>query len=514
MTKTTLSPPRPDHRRGGPFRRLVRSVAGCRNDRRGAASLMTAAMIVPLIGISALSVDAARGYLVRMRLAAAVDAAALAAGRVLDTSDATSDAIMYFRANIPSDYMGATVPDPTVTIGPQAEEPAEGESAVTPTPETVTIRATAVVPVTLLQILGFSTFTVTAENRARRLMSGGLELALVLDTTGSMWTDDRIGKMREAATTLVNILYGSEASSNKLWVSVVPYTAEVNLGTDRTDWLDAASPTETSFSPTSWRGCVEARPAPNDEDDAPPAAARFRRFLYPTTKGTYQEGGDNDWPAVTDTGSYTYSNELTGPNLGCGLPVLPLTNVKQTLLDKIATLYPVNRGGTMSNIGLQAGWFTLSPSWRGLWGGPTPAGMPLDYGAPDMTKAVVLVTDGNNEWFDYGKPPTGDYTAYGRIEEGRLGTTAFSSATTELNNRMSRMCDRMKNPGATDAQGRPLPGITIYTITIGQTNAATQTLFRNCASQPSYYWDTPSPDQLKAVFQTIGSQLTNLRLEK
>lgn len=491
---TTPAPRRP--RLGG----LLRPLAACLKDQRGAAAYLAAAMVIPAIGIVGLSVDAGRGYLVRQRLSAAVDAGALAAGRVLDGSAAATDATMYFRANIPNDYMGASIPDPTVTVSDDRA--------------TVTVKATAQVPTTLTRVLGVEQFPVAVENRARRMMTGGLELALVLDTTGSMATDNRIGKLRSAATTLVNILFGNQATSNKLWISVVPYTAEVNLGTDRTGWLTADSPTASQYSPSSWRGCVEARRAPYDENDAPPATAGFKRFLWPSTLGKYKDGGDNDWPTITDTGTYTNSNDRTGPNLGCGFPVLPLTNDKQAVLSKIATLQAVNRGGTMANLGLQAGWFTLSPLWRGLWGGPTPAGMPLDYGAPEMTKAVVLVTDGNNEWHDYGKQPTGDYTAYGRIGDGRLGTTDFSKATTELNSRMSRLCEKMKASGGKDADGNPKPGITIYAITIGQTNKATQTLFKNCASQPSYYWDTPSPDQLQAVFQTIGSQLSNLRLEK
>jgi len=315
----------------------------------------------------------------------------------------------------------------------------------------------------------------------------------------------------------VNILFGTQQTNANLWVSVVPYSAEVNLGADRTDWLSTDSPTASQYSPSTWRGCVEARPSPYDEDDAPPSVARFKAFLYPSTKDTYANGGDNPWPTITDTGTYTNGNNRTGPNLGCGFPVLSLTNVKKTLVDKIATFRPVNRGGTMANLGLQAGWFTLSPRWRGLWGEPTPNGLPLDYKRPDMSKAVVLVTDGNNEWFNYkgvdpvtGKetstdnaPPEGDYTGYGRIGEGRLGTTSFSQATTMLNQRMSNLCQKMKDAG-----------ITMYTITIGQTNAATQTLYRNCASQPNYYWDTPTPDKLAQIFNEIGSQLSNLYLER
>ncbi|TWA75950.1 Flp pilus assembly protein TadG [Azospirillum brasilense] len=487
---------------GAAAQHLLSALRGCLDDRRGATAVMVAAMVVPLIGAIGLSVDMGRGYLVRQRLSSAIDAGALAGGRVLDTTNVQADAIQYFRANIPTTYLDTPIPDPEVTISADRQ--------------TVSVKSSVRVPTTLIRVLGIDTLPITVENRVRRQMSGGLELALVLDVTGSMATDNRIGKLRDAATSLVNILFGNQTDTQKLWISVVPYSAEVNLGTGHGDWMTLSGPSTGAYSPSTWRGCVEARPSPYDEDDSPPMVAGFKRFLYPSTKSMNngKGGGDNDWPTITDTGTYTNSNDRTGPNLGCGFPVLPLTNVKQDLLNKIATLQPVNRGGTMANLGLQAGWFTVSPRWQGLWGSPTPKGMPLDYGSPEMSKAIVLVTDGENSWFDHSKPPTGDYTAYGRIDEGRLGTKSFSESTSEINKRMARLCEKLKNPGVLDADGKPKPGITIYTITIGQTNANTQALYRNCASQPSYYWDTPSPDQLKSVFQSIGSQLTNLRLEQ
>jgi len=50
-----------------------------------------------------------------------------------------------------------------------------------------------------------------------------------------------------------------------------------------------------------------------------------------------------------------------------------------------------------------------------------PSKLPMDYGTPDTDKAVVLPTDrGLKCWYDYSKPPTGDYTAYGRLSKSRL----------------------------------------------------------------------------------------------
>ncbi len=69
-------------------------------------------------------------------------------------------------------------------------------------------------------------------------------------------------------------------------------------------------------------------------------------------------------------------NDGTGPNLGCGPAITPLIASKTNVLAAIDEMLPWHRGGTMANLGLAWGWRVLSPSWRGLWGGATPADLP------------------------------------------------------------------------------------------------------------------------------------------
>ncbi|WP_431267962.1 hypothetical protein [Dankookia sp. P2] len=73
--------------------------------------------------------------------------------------------------------------------------------------------------------------------------------------------------------------------------------------------------------------------------------------------------------------------------------------------------------------------------------------------------------------------------------------------TSELNTRMSNLCAAMKRQG-----------IIVYTITFNLTEAATQALFRGCASQPDYWFNSPTQADLRNAFRQIGSQLANLRL--
>ena len=120
---------------------------------------------------------------------------------------------------------------------------------------------------------------------------------------------------------------------------------------------------------------------------------------------------DNFWPplktsiADQNKGVEADRNTARGPNLGCGSPITALTPSKATIKAALTAMGPVHRGGTTGNLGLTWGWRTLSPQWRGLWGGETPNTHPLDYGTAFMEKVVVILTDGNNQFHDQDRGP-------------------------------------------------------------------------------------------------------------
>jgi hypothetical protein len=66
---------------------------------------------------------------------------------------------------------------------------------------------------------------------------------------------------------------------------------------------------------------------------------------------------------------------------------------------------------------------------------------------------------------------------------------------------MTNLCTAMKRQG-----------IIVYTVTFNLTDAATQALFRGCASQADYWFNSPTQADLRNAFRQIGSQLANLRL--
>lgn len=490
-----------------------RSLLG---DRTGAVALMVALASVPIAASFALAVDLGLAYVVRSRLVTAIDAAALAGARVINAPTRDAEIVQWFWANYGRaeigrnvGWLGSEITGPTIVLEDGGKH--------------LRVSVTARVPTVFMRLFGQDSLSVGVENVARRAELG-MELAMVLDTTGSMAGGNAIGALRSAASDLVNILYDGRETVPNFWVAVVPYVASVNLGSAHTNWLVAGSLDPNQYLNRSWAGCVEARSqGGHDGDDATPFEAPFRPYLWKSTKNKHGVRGDNDWTPSTITEQNQASlpdNTAVGPNLGCGTAALPLTAARSSVLARIGALQATFRGGTMANLGLQAGWFTLSPRWRGLWGDPQ---LPVDYNDELVRKVVVLMTDGENQWYDWpdgapGKGPSGwsddfdaDYTAYGRIRENRLGLAgapnsswrgATGKAAQAINARMSALCTAMK------AQN-----ITIYTVVFNvAANSPTQALYQGCASQPEYYFNSPTQNDLRAAFRAIGDQLANLRL--
>jgi Flp pilus assembly protein TadG len=456
-------------------------------DDNGNVAMIMGLSLLAVTSTVGVAVDSMIAYSVEDDLQKSLDAAGLAAGRVIDPGDLLPEAERVFNTNFASSQNLATLK--SFSVVPSAEG------------DTIALKASVEVPTRLMRLAGYDTVTVSAEttiNRAVRQM----ELALVMDNTGSMKSNNKIGAMKDAATNLINMIYGQSETQPNLWVSLVPYTAMVNIGNQRTGWLkpgDDVFNASNPFSSDGWKGCVRARPAPYDQTDDPPSVMAFTSFLY-------KSNVDNVWPPIKSAQSY--ENNGTGPNLGCGPAISPLMQRKSDVLAAIANMAPWHRGGTTGNLGLVWGWRTISPRWRGLWGGTTPANMPLDYDEPYSEKVVVLLTDGENQFYDWpnhqpdnGVGPKGsDDTAYGRLHE--FGYTSLSTARQEIDRRLAATCAAMK-----------AEGIIIYTITFGDVpSTSTQALYRDCASRPEYYFHSPKNEDLAKAFRTIGVQLSNLRI--
>ena len=261
--------------------------------------------------------------------------------------------------------------------------------------------------------------------------------------------------------------------------------------------------------------------------------------------------GDNEWDP---TGQSRRSNstttctrtEGTGPNLGCGPAITPLApQVQGAHRDqRDAALEPRrHHGQSRPRLGLAR----ARPAGAACGAATPPTSYPSPTTPPNMEKVIILLTDGNNEWYDWPGPkttkqrhqcgrqlrrgqhrgplgglpgdnnargknttcqyaapttyPGGDYSAYGRLSEGRLGTTNKGAADDVLDDRMLDICRAMK------AQD-----IIMYTMTFGRSRLTelsgctvvrdrgrTCTWSRRRASQPAPATSWPIADELSEL---------------
>lgn len=406
--------------------------------------------------------------------------------------------------------------------------------------DSITVTVTGTTPTTLTRIAGFQSLPIHIVSIARRGATN-MEIALVLDNTGSM-KGAKIANLKSAATQLIQDLFSQADPSkpNSVKMSIVPFSNTVNVGAGNigASWLDqnglASYHSELFSAPANrfslfatlnvpWAGCVETRPMPYDVTDVPASSGTPDTLFVPafapdesdtdtSTSNNYlvDTGASSSATnrerqallskytnASWNTSSSSSSGYKRGPNWGCGLQAItPLTNQQATLTTAIANM--TVGGETNIPMGLIWGWHAISPN------SPLVSGVP--YSDKTTHKYVVLMTDGLNNNKMINSSNGSNYSGIGYIWEGRIGISSVTSSTdartAALDGRLSTLCTNMKNAG-----------IDIFTIRVEVTEG-TSDLLKNCASNPSMFYDVADSSGLAGVFKSIGTQLSELRLSR
>jgi Flp pilus assembly protein TadG len=168
---------------------------GLLDNEKGMALVYVSVALSALLLFTGLAADSGRGYIVKAQLSKAVDGAALAAARMLNSGNAEQEARKVFDSNFPAGYMG-TSGTPSMTFN-LATDLVRGENIVT-------VDATVDMPTSLMRVGSIDSVTVRALGEARRRM---VDLTLVLDVSssiGSKW-----GAVRDAARAFVGSFDGA-----------------------------------------------------------------------------------------------------------------------------------------------------------------------------------------------------------------------------------------------------------------------------------------------------------------
>jgi Mg-chelatase subunit ChlD len=218
------------------------------------------------------------------------------------------------------------------------------------------VTASGTVPTTFTRLLGQQKLDISSSAQVKWGVKK-LELALVLDNTGSMANHDKLVQLKAASHNLLTTLQNAAKQPGDVKVAIIPFDKIVNIGTGYAgqSWVDYSV---HDIQQAQWEGCVQDRDQPYDTQDTTPTTDLHTKF-----------------PAVQCSGLTT---------------IMPLTDILDTtgftnLNSKIDAM--AASGNTNVTIGLVWGWHALT------------ANQPLTDGsepAPDKDKVIVLLTDGDN----------------------------------------------------------------------------------------------------------------------
>ncbi len=318
--------------------RINAAINAFAGNKSGSVAMYFALALVAIVTLMGLALDFNRAVNLRTSLTAAADAAALATARDLDvtTNNLQARAQAFFLANMQGQSSGTNY---TVS----ASELPNGDG--------VHIDVTAKINTTLAGLVGIDQFTVKAQSEAV-YNTARIELAMVLDNTGSMRWNGKIQTLKTASSDMVDLLLPAGLPSENVKIGIVPFDIGVNVGTALASkpWIWHSRPVN------EWRGCVGPRGNNQDVNDS-------------------SATGNATIPAIYDD------------QTSCRLPpILALTSDSAALHSRINAMQAA--GWTYIPEGLAWGWKVLSPD--------PPYDQGVAYGAPKWRKVLVLMTDGAN----------------------------------------------------------------------------------------------------------------------
>jgi hypothetical protein len=376
--------------------------------------------------------------------------------------------------------------------------------------------------------------------------TGNIEISLVLDISGSMGNNvavdgrgnvEKMVLLQEAANSFVDTLLIPEYK-DQVSISLVNYSADVSAGEGIYKALNTTPDTifVNDDGDVSVFDTEEIEEMLEDDPDFvvaslgtpytnPSRCIEFKDIEFQTrtfdTERTYQQ---------VARFSTTYGSTFRSPR--CPEEdfqgIIPLTQDPDLLKDAINQLRPTKT--TSIHLGMKWGVSLVDPSMRDLLAGvpgvdPAFAGVrPADYtdatSAVDTAKYVILMTDGQN----YAGPRMKDsyyadpfwraaYNEYGinywrnNIDNHPAGTRPSTGNVLMTPHTRFQQDDLMQD---ICTAARAESKITVFTIAMGSTTWG-ETQMKICAQKAANYFETQG-DELAAIFATIASQITDLRL--
>ncbi len=196
------------------FRNALRAF---RFARGGNVAITFAFATFPIIAIVGYAVDYSRANSVKVSMQSALNSTAL-----MISKEAATDTPAQLQTNAKNYFLAlfnhTDVKNVTVTANYSNTDGTQ-----------VVISASVDVPTTILAAVGWNTLTV-GNSSTVKWGSSRLRVALVLDNTGSMADSGKIAALKTATANLLTQLQNAASNHGDVYVSIIPFVKDVNLG--------------------------------------------------------------------------------------------------------------------------------------------------------------------------------------------------------------------------------------------------------------------------------------------
>jgi Flp pilus assembly protein TadG len=189
-------------------------------------------------------------------------------------------------------------------------------------------------------------------------------------------------------------------------------------------------------------------------------------------------------------------DDSIGPNVNCPMPMLGLSGSRPQILSTINRMSPVV-GGTHNDVGLRWGLRSLSPrvQWANFFGN-NGSKAPTNFSAANSKKALILITDGQNEEAE-------DFPGFWGCTDTQAPGCSGSPDQAELDNRMLTWCSAIRNNH--DVQ--------LYTVAVNISDPAAVAKLATCAGDPARAFAVDAAD-LNKTLETVAGSIFQLRLKE